>query len=66
MGHLRRDLHRKGRRSELDASYSQSHPGTKALNSGVWRGQQLFYLYAVVSLVLGIYLTYGGFTSRSH
>ena len=28
--------------------------------------QQLFYLYAVVSLVLGIYLTYGGFTSRSH
>ena len=28
--------------------------------------QQLFYLYAVVSLLLGIYLTYGGFTSRSH
>jgi vacuolar-type H+-ATPase subunit I/STV1 len=28
--------------------------------------QQLFYLYTVVSLVLGIYLTYGGFTSRSH
>ena len=27
--------------------------------------QQLSYLYAVVSLVLGIYLTYGGFTSRS-
>ena len=28
--------------------------------------QQLFYLSAIVSLVLGIYLTYGGFTSRSH
>jgi len=27
--------------------------------------QQLFYLYAVVSLVLGIYLTYGGFKPRS-
>jgi vacuolar-type H+-ATPase subunit I/STV1 len=27
--------------------------------------QQLYYLYAVVSLVLGIYLTYGGFKSRS-
>jgi hypothetical protein len=28
--------------------------------------QQLFYLYGGVSLVLGVYLTYGGFTSRSH
>jgi len=28
--------------------------------------QQLHYLYAIVALVLGIYLTYGGFTSRSH
>jgi len=28
--------------------------------------QQLFYLYTVISLVLGIYLTYGGFTSKSH
>jgi len=27
--------------------------------------QQLFYLYGAVSLVLGIYLTYGGFKSRS-
>ena len=27
--------------------------------------QQLFYLYAVVSLVLGIYLAYGGFKSTS-
>jgi len=28
--------------------------------------QQLFYLYGAISLVLGIYLTYRGFTSRSH
>ena len=28
--------------------------------------QQLFYLYTGVSLVLGIYLTYGGFKSTSH
>jgi len=28
--------------------------------------QQLFYLYGAFSLVLGIYLTYSGFTSRSH
>ena len=28
--------------------------------------QQLFYLYAAISLVLGVYLTYGGFRSRSH
>ncbi len=28
--------------------------------------QQLFYLYSAVSLVLGVYLTYGGFKSRSH
>jgi hypothetical protein len=27
--------------------------------------QQLFYLYGAFSLVLGIYLTYGGFKSRS-
>jgi hypothetical protein len=27
--------------------------------------QQLFYLYVAISLVLGVYLTYGGFTSRS-
>jgi putative exporter of polyketide antibiotics len=26
--------------------------------------QQLFYLYGTISLVLGAYLTYGGFTSR--
>jgi len=28
--------------------------------------QQLFYLYGVISLVLGVYLTYSGFTSKSH
>lgn len=27
--------------------------------------EQLFYLYATISLVLGIYLTYGGFTSKA-
>ena len=27
--------------------------------------QQLFYLYGAISLVLGVYLTYSGFTSRS-
>ena len=28
--------------------------------------EQLFYLYGAFSLLLGIYLTYGGFKSRSH
>ena len=28
--------------------------------------QQLFYLYGAISLVLGIYLTYGVFKSTSH
>ena len=28
--------------------------------------QQLFYLYGAISLGLGVYLTYGGFKSRSH
>jgi vacuolar-type H+-ATPase subunit I/STV1 len=28
--------------------------------------QQLFYLYGVISLVLGVYLTYSGFASKSH
>jgi vacuolar-type H+-ATPase subunit I/STV1 len=27
--------------------------------------QQFFYLYGAISLVLGVYLTYSGFTSRS-
>jgi hypothetical protein len=27
--------------------------------------RQLFYLYAAISLVLGVYLTYSGFRSRS-
>jgi hypothetical protein len=38
--------------------------------SGLFLGQlhyrQLFYLYTAISLVLGIYLTYSGFKSRSH
>jgi len=28
--------------------------------------QQLFYVYGAISLVLGVYLTYSGFTSRSN
>jgi hypothetical protein len=28
--------------------------------------QQLFYLYGAISLALGVYLTYSGFTSKSH
>ncbi|MFZ0135525.1 MAG: hypothetical protein WAK89_00575 [Candidatus Sulfotelmatobacter sp.] len=28
--------------------------------------QQLFYVYTALSLVLGVYLTYGGFKARSH
>jgi putative exporter of polyketide antibiotics len=28
--------------------------------------RQLFYMYTAISLVLGVYLTYGGFKSRSH
>jgi hypothetical protein len=28
--------------------------------------QQFFYLYSAISLVLGLYLTYGGFKSRSN
>jgi hypothetical protein len=28
--------------------------------------QQLFYAYTAISLVLGVYLTYGGFRSRTH
>lgn len=33
---------------------------------GLLHYQQFFYDYAAVSVVLGIYLTYSGFTSRSH
>lgn len=40
------------------------------MESGLFLGQlhyqQLFYLYCAFSLVLGIYLTYSGFKSRSH
>jgi hypothetical protein len=33
---------------------------------GQFHYQELFYLYGAVSLVLGMYLTYGGLKSRSH
>ena len=40
------------------------------MEAGFFLGQlhyrQLFYLYTAISLVLGVYLTYGGFKSRSH
>jgi len=39
------------------------------MEAGLFLGQlhyrQLFYVYAAISLVLGVYLTYGGFRSRS-
>jgi vacuolar-type H+-ATPase subunit I/STV1 len=39
------------------------------MEAGLFLGQlhyrQLFYMYTAISLVLGVYLTYGGFTSRS-
>ena len=39
------------------------------IEAGLFLGQlhyrQLFYLYTTISLVLGVYLTYGGFKSRS-
>ncbi len=39
------------------------------MEAGLFLGQlhyrQLFYVYAAISLVLGVYLTYGGFKSRS-
>ncbi len=40
------------------------------MEAGLFLGQlhyqQLFYLYSAISLVLGVYLTYSGFRSRSH
>jgi hypothetical protein len=40
------------------------------MEAGIFLGQlhyqQLFYLYEAFSLVLGVYLTYGGFKSRPH
>ena len=40
------------------------------MEAGLFLGQlhyrELFYVYAAISLVLGVYLTYGGFKSRSH
>ena len=39
------------------------------MEAGLFLGQlhyrQLFYMYTTISLVLGVYLTYGGFKSRS-
>ena len=39
------------------------------MEAGLFLGQlhyrQLFYMYTTISLVLGAYLTYGGFTSSS-
>jgi putative exporter of polyketide antibiotics len=39
------------------------------MEAGLFLGQlhyrQLFYVYAAISLALGVYLTYGGFKSRS-
>jgi len=39
------------------------------MEAGLFLGQlhyrQLFYMYTAISLVLGVYLTYGGFKSRS-
>ncbi len=39
------------------------------IEAGLFLGQlhyrQLFYMYTAISLVLGVYLTYGGFKSRS-
>jgi hypothetical protein len=43
---------------------------TPALEARIFLGQlhyqQFFYVYAAFSIVLGIYLTYGGFTSSHH
>ena len=40
------------------------------MEAGLFLGQlhyrQLFYVYAAISLVLGIYRTYGGFRAREH
>ena len=40
------------------------------MEAGLFLGQlhyqQLFYMYGAISLVLGVYLTYGGFKSRSN
>ena len=39
------------------------------MEAGLFLGQlhyrQLFYMYTAISLLLGVYLTYGGFKSRS-
>jgi uncharacterized membrane protein len=33
---------------------------------GALQYERLFYLYAGISLIIGVYLTYGGFTSTAH
>jgi hypothetical protein len=40
-------------------------PGTAGDFLGALRYEQLFYLYVAISLILGVYLTYGGFRSAS-
>jgi putative exporter of polyketide antibiotics len=40
-------------------------PGTAGDFLGALHYEQLFYLYAAVPLILGVYLTYGGFRSTS-
>jgi hypothetical protein len=40
-------------------------PGTLGDSLGVLHYEQLFYLYAAIALILGVYLTYGGFRSKS-
>ena len=41
---------------------AQSH---ESFFFGALRYQQLFYLYAAIALVLGLYLTYAGFRSKA-
>ena len=40
--------------------------GAEGLYMGTLHYSQLFYLYMAICLVLGIYLTYAGFASKSH
>ena len=40
-------------------------PGTAGDLLGALHYEQLFYLYSAIALILGVYLTYGGFRSTS-
>jgi putative exporter of polyketide antibiotics len=40
-------------------------PGTAGDFLGALHYEQLFYLYSAIALILGVYLTYGGFRSTS-